>query len=168
MGAKTYEGKLVAPAKARFAVVVSRFNEFVTSKLLDGAMDAFARHGVGEASLEVVWSPGSFEIPVLAQRLAGSGKYAAVVCLGAVIRGGTEHHQYIASEVAKGVASAGMSTGVPCIFGVLTCDTVEQAIERAGTKAGNKGADAAAAAIEMANLLAQLPAAGAGGSRAKK
>ena len=167
MAAKTYEGKLVAPAKARFAVVVSRFNEFVTSKLLDGAMDAFARHGVDAGNLEVVWSPGSFEIPVLAQRLAGSGNYAAVVCLGAVIRGGTEHHQYIASEVAKGVAGAAMKTGVPCIFGVLTCDTVEQAIERAGTKAGNKGADAAAAAIEMANLLTQLPAA-AGGSRAKK
>jgi len=112
---------------------------------------------VAEANIEVTWSPGSFEIPVLAQRLAGSGRYAAVVCLGAVIRGGTDHYQYIASEVAKGVAAAAMSTGVPCLFGVLTCDTIEQAIERSGTKSGNKGADAAAAAIEMANLMAQLP-----------
>ncbi len=157
MSAKTYEGKVVAPTKAKFAVIVSRFNEFVTSKLLAGALDAFTRHGVKEADVEVVWSPGSFEIPLLAQKLAGAGKYAAVVCLGAVLRGGTEHHQYIASEVAKGVAQAALATGVPCIFGVLTCDTVEQAVERAGTKSGNKGADAAVAAIEMANLLAQLP-----------
>ncbi len=168
MSAKTYEGKLVAPAKARFAVIVSRFNEFVTSKLLAGAMDAFARHGVKDADIEVVWSPGSFEIPVLAHRLAGSGKYAAVVCLGAVIRGGTEHYQYIAAEVSKGIAAAAVATGVPCLFGVLTCDTIEQAIERAGTKAGNKGADAAAAAIEMVNLLAQLPGGAAGRSPAKK
>ena len=168
MPAKTYEGKLVAPAKAKFAVVVSRFNEFITNKLLGGAMDAFVRHGVAEDALEVVWSPGSFEIPVIAHRLAGSGQYAAVVCLGAVIRGGTEHHQYIASEVSKGIAAAALATGVPCIFGVLTCDTIEQAIERAGTKAGNKGADAAAAAIEMANLLVQLPPAPATPSQAKR
>jgi 6,7-dimethyl-8-ribityllumazine synthase len=159
MSAKTYEGKLVAPARAKFAVVVSRFNEFVTGRLLGGAMDAFTRHGVAESGVAVVWSPGSFEIPMICQRLAASGRYAAVVCLGAVIRGGTDHHQYIASEVAKGVASASLSTGVPCIFGVLTCDTIEQAIERAGAKSGNKGADAAVAAIEMANLLSQLPAA---------
>ena len=116
-------------------------------------------HGdrVGEADIEVFWSPGSFEIPTLALRLAGGRRYAAVICLGAVIRGGTEHHQYIASEVAKGVAAAALDTGVPCIFGVLTCDSVEQAIERAGAKAGNKGADAAASAIEMANLISQLP-----------
>ncbi len=158
MAAKTYEGKLVAPADARFAVVVSRFNEFITSRLLAGAMDAFVRHGVAEGSIEVVWSPGSWEIPVICRRLAGSGRYAAVVCLGAVIRGGTEHYQYIASEAAKGIAQAALSTGVPCIFGVLTCESIEQAIERAGTKAGNKGADAAVAAIEMANLLALLPA----------
>lgn len=157
MPLKTYEGKLVAPPKARFAVVVSRFNEFVTSKLLGGAVDALTRHEVPEANIEVVWSPGSFEIPLLAQRLAKSGKYAAVVCLGAVIRGGTDHWQYIAAEVSKGVATAALTTGVPCIFGVLTCDTIEQAIERAGTKSGNKGADAAVAAIEMVNLLAQLP-----------
>ena len=157
MSVKVFEGNLVAPAKAKFAVVVSRFNEFVTSKLLGGAIDTFDRHGVKESNVEVVWSPGSFEIPVLTQRLAASGRYAAVVCLGAVIRGGTDHYQYIASEVAKGVAAAGLATGVPCIFGVLTCDTIEQAIERAGAKAGNKGADAARAAIEMTNLLEQLP-----------
>jgi len=152
-----YQGTLIAPAKARFAVVVSRFNEFVTAKLLSGAMDAFRRHGAAEANIDVVWSPGSFEMPVIAARLAGSGAYAAVVCLGAVIRGGTDHHQYIASEAAKGIAQAAMKTGVPCIFGVLTCDSLEQAIERAGAKSGNKGADAAVAAIEMANLLGQLP-----------
>jgi 6,7-dimethyl-8-ribityllumazine synthase len=156
---KTYEGKLVAPADVRFAIVVSRFNEFVTSKLLGGAIDAMTRHHVEAERIDVVWSPGSFEIPLLAKRLAGGGSYAAVVCLGAVIRGGTDHNRYIASEVAKGVAMAGLETGVPCIFGVLTCDTVEQAIERAGTKAGNKGSDAARGAIEMANLLAKLPGA---------
>jgi 6,7-dimethyl-8-ribityllumazine synthase len=151
-----YQGSLVAPAKARFALLVSRFNEFVTSKLLEGAKDALLRHGVQEADIDVVRSPGSFEIPLLAQTLAAGGRYAAVVCLGAVIRGGTDHYQYIASEVAKGVAAATMKTGVPCIFGVLTCDSIEQAVERAGAKAGNKGADAAVAAIEMANLLPQL------------
>ncbi|MBS3734759.1 MAG: 6,7-dimethyl-8-ribityllumazine synthase [Phycisphaerae bacterium] len=154
---KQYHGELVAPAGATFAIVVSRFNELITSKLLDGATDALRRHGVEDANVEVVWAPGSWEIPLVAQKLAGSDRYAAVVCLGAVIRGGTDHHQYIASEVAKGVAQAQMSTGVPCVFGVLTCDTIEQAVERAGTKAGNKGADAAAAALEMANLLGQLP-----------
>ena len=157
-----YQGKLVAPADARFAVVVSRFNEFVTNKLLSGAIDELTRHGVGDDNIDVVWSPGSFEIPVLTKRLAASKEYAAVLCLGAVIRGGTEHHQYIAAEVAKGVAMAGMETAVPCIFGVLTCDTIEQAIERAGTKAGNRGADAARAAIEMANLIEQLPKAAKG------
>jgi len=154
---KEYKGELVAPAKAKFAVLVSRFNEFVTGKLLSGCLDALERHGVDEANVEVVWSPGSFEIPVLAQNLAASGRYAAVICLGAVIRGGTDHYQYIAAEVAKGVAAAATKTGVPCIFGVLTCDTIEQAVERAGSKAGNKGSDAAVSAIEMANLLAQLP-----------
>jgi len=154
-----YQGKLVAPAKARFAVIVSRFNEFVTSKLLGGALDALNRHGADDANVDVIWSPGSFEIPLLAERTAAGGRYAAVICLGAVIRGGTDHYQYIASEVAKGVAAAAMKTSVPCIFGVLTCDTIEQAVERAGTKAGNKGADAAVAAIEMVNLLEQLPAA---------
>ena len=155
----TYEGKLVAPAGAKFAVLVSRFNEFVTGKLLSGAVDALTRHDVSAADIDVVWSPGSFEIPLLARRLAASGVYSAVLCLGAVIRGGTDHHQYIASEVAKGVAMVSIETGVPCIFGVLTCDTIEQAVERAGAKAGNKGADAAVAALETVNLLSQLPAA---------
>ena len=153
----TYQGKLVAPAKAKFAIVVSRFNEFVTSKLLGGALDTLHRHGVKEGDVDIVWSPGSFEIPVLTSRLAGSGRYAGVICLGAVIRGGTDHYQYIAAEVTKGIAAAATSSGVPCIFGILTCDTLEQAIERSGTKAGNKGADAALAAIEMANLLQQIP-----------
>ncbi|HOD83672.1 MAG: 6,7-dimethyl-8-ribityllumazine synthase [Planctomycetes bacterium ADurb.Bin126] len=155
---KEYQGKLLAPAKAKFAVLVSRFNEFITNKLLGGAMDALKRHGVADDDIEVVWSPGSFEIPLLALKLASSGRYAAVICLGAVIRGGTDHYQYVASEVTKGIAQATLQTGVPCIFGVLTCDTIDQAIERAGTKAGNKGADAATAAIEMANLIDQLPA----------
>lgn len=155
-----YQGKLVAPAKAKFAVIVSRFNEFVSARLLSGATDALVRHGVDQANVDVVWSPGSFEMPVIASRLAGSGTYAAIICLGAVIRGGTPHHQYIAAEAAKGIAATAMRTGVPCIFGVLTCDTIEQAIERAGAKAGNKGAEAATAAIEMANLLGQLPRTG--------
>ena len=165
---KEYHGNLVAPEQARFAVVVSRFNEFVTNKLLGGGMDALGRHGVPDDHVEVVWSPGSFEIPLLAQRLASSGQYAAVICLGAVIRGGTDHYQYIASEVAKGVAQASMNTSVPCIFGVLTCDTIEQAVERSGTKAGNKGADAAAAAIEMVNLIEQLPSARQDASKSGK
>jgi 6,7-dimethyl-8-ribityllumazine synthase len=155
---KEYHGQLVAPEGARFAVIVSRFNEFVTSKLLGGCLDALRRHGTEEANIDVVWSPGSFEIPLIAQKLASSGQYAAVICVGAVIRGGTDHYQYVAAEVSKGVAHASLATGVPCIFGVLTCDTIEQAIERAGAKSGNKGADAAVAAIEMANLLKQLPA----------
>ena len=162
---KQYEGKLVASGEARFAIVVSRFNEFITSKLLAGATDALSRHEVPGDNVEVIWSPGSFEIPLLTQQLAASGRYSAVICLGAVIRGGTEHHQYIASEVAKGVAAAALKTSVPCIFGVLTCDTIEQAVERAGTKAGNKGADAAIAAIEMVNLLQQLPPGGQSGSQ---
>lgn len=153
---KTYQGKLIAPAEAKFAVLISRFNEFITSKLLGGAVDALKRHGVDEANIELVWSPGSFEIPILAQKLASTGQYAAVICLGAVIRGGTDHYQYVASEVSKGIAQVSLASGVPCIFGVLTCDNIEQAIERAGTKSGNKGADAALAAIEMANLIQQI------------
>ena len=152
----TYQGKLVAPAKAKFAIVVSRFNEFITAHLLAGAIDALQRHGVAEGAIDVVWAPGSFEMPLVAVRLAQSKKYAAVICLGAVIRGGTDHYQYVAAEAAKGVAAAAMKTGVPCIFGILTCESIEQAIERAGGKAGNKGADAAASAIEMVNLFASL------------
>ncbi len=148
-----YEGKLVAPKTAKFAIVVGRFNEFITNKLLGGATDMLIRHDVADDAIDVVWSPGAFEIPLVAKRLAATHKYAAVICLGAVIRGGTDHYEYVAAEAAKGVAQASMETGVPCIFGVLTCDTIEQAIERAGTKAGNKGSEAAAAAIEMANLM---------------
>ena len=155
-----YQGKLVAPPGAKFALLVGRFNEFVTSKLLAGAIDELTRHDVADENIDVIWSPGSFEIPLLAKTLASSGKYAAVVCLGAVLRGGTDHYQFISAEVTKGIAMAGMETSVPCIFGVLTCDTIEQAIERAGTKAGNKGSDAARAAIEMANLIGQLPTKG--------
>jgi 6,7-dimethyl-8-ribityllumazine synthase len=154
--ANIYQGRLVA-GKHRFGVVVSRFNEFITAKLLGGCLDTLERHGVDSDAIDVAWTPGSFEVPVIARRMAESGKYAAVICLGAVIRGSTPHFDYIASEVAKGVAQVGMATGVPTIFGVITTDSIEQAIERAGTKAGNKGADAAASAIEMANLVDLLP-----------
>ena len=153
--ANVYQGRLVA-GKHRFGVVVSRFNEFISSRLLAGCLDALERHGVDTDAVDVAWTPGSFEIPVVAKRMAESGRYAAVICLGAVIRGSTPHFDYIAAEVAKGVAQVGMATGVPTIFGVITTDTLEQAIERAGAKAGNKGADAAQSAIEMANLMDQL------------
>jgi 6,7-dimethyl-8-ribityllumazine synthase len=154
--AKVYRGDLTAP-EGRFAIVAGRFNEFIGSKLLNGALDCLARHGVADDAVEVAWAPGSFEIPLVAGRLAASGRYAAVICLGAVIRGETDHYEYVASEAAKGVAMASVSTGVPVIFGILTTDTLEQAINRAGAKTGNKGADAALAAIEMANLMAVLP-----------
>ena len=154
--ANVYQGRLVA-GKHRFGVVVSRFNEFISAKLLGGCLDALERHGVDPEAVDVAWTPGSFEIPVVARRMATSGKYDAVICLGAVIRGGTPHFDYIAAEVSKGVAQVGLETGLPVIFGVITTDTLEQAIDRAGAKAGNKGADAAASAIEMANLLDQLP-----------
>ena len=154
--ANVYQGRLVA-GKHRFGVVVSRFNEFISSRLLAGCLDALQRHGADPDAVDVAWTPGSFEIPVVAKRMAESGRYAAVICLGAVIRGSTPHFDYIAAEVAKGIAQAGMASGVPTIFGVITTDTLEQAIERAGTKAGNKGADAATSAIEMANLLDLLP-----------
>ena len=151
----TIQGQLLAGDQA-FAVVVSRFNEFISSRLLGGALDALERHGVDEQNVTVVWAPGSFELPVVVKKLATGGKYAAVIALGAVIRGATPHFEYVAGEVAKGIAQVALATGVPCTFGVLTTDTIEQAIERAGTKAGNRGADAAAAAIEMVNLFAQL------------
>lgn len=153
--AKTFEGKLLAEG-LRFGVVVSRFNEFITNKLLAGAMDALNRHGGSSDNIEIAWVPGTFEIPVVAQKMAASGKYDAVICLGAVIRGATPHFDYIAAEVTKGIAQVGMNTGVPTIYGVITTDTIEQAIERAGTKVGNKGFDAAEAAIEMANLLREI------------
>ena len=152
---KSYEGKLSAEGLS-FAIVVSRFNEFITNKLLSGALDALTRHGAEDQQIEVAWVPGSFEIPVVAQRLAESGEYDAVICLGAVIRGATPHFEFVASEAAKGIAQAGMQTGVPVIFGVITSDTVEQAVNRAGTTAGNRGFDAAMAAIEMSNLMGKI------------
>jgi 6,7-dimethyl-8-ribityllumazine synthase len=152
---KVIEGKLIAK-DLKFAIVVSRFNDFITSKLLDGAMDAIIRHGGSNNNVDVVRVPGAFEMPVVAKKLAETKKYDAIVCLGAVIRGATPHFEYIASEVAKGLATVSLETGVPVSFGVLTTDTLEQAIERAGTKAGNKGFDAAMSAIEMANLFKQL------------
>ena len=154
--AKKYEGKLVASG-LRFGIVASRFNELITNKLLSGAMDCLIRHGATEDEVEVAWVPGAFEIPLTAKKLATSGRYQALICLGAVIRGATPHFDYVAAEVSKGVANVGLETGTPVIFGVITADTIEQAIERAGTKAGNKGWDAALAAIEMANLQRELP-----------
>lgn len=156
---QTYSAKLDATG-LRFALVVSRFNEFITSRLLAGARDALLRHNAAEKDLEEVWVPGSWELPLASKVLAGSGRYDAVICLGCVMRGQTDHHQYIANEATKGLAQVSLETGVPIGFGVLTTDSIEQAVERAGTKAGNKGADAALSALEMANLLKQLPAKG--------
>lgn len=152
---KVYEGKLVAEG-LKFGIVAGRFNEFITGKLVEGALDALARHGAADEDIEIAWVPGSFEIPLAAQKMAKSGKYDAVICLGALIRGSTPHFDYIAAEASKGIAQVGMSTGVPTIFGVITTENIEQAIERAGTKAGNKGFDAAMTAIEMANLLRSM------------
>jgi 6,7-dimethyl-8-ribityllumazine synthase len=151
----TIEGQLVA-TDLRFGIVVSRFNSLITGRLLEGALDALSRHGANLDAVDVVWVPGTFEIPVVAQRLTGTGRYHAVICLGCLIRGGTPHFDYLAAEVTKGVAQAGLSSGVPTVFGVLTTDTIEQAIERAGTKAGNKGFDAGVTAIEMADVMRQL------------
>jgi len=152
----TYEGTKTG-ASGRFAIVASRFNESVVDQLVKGAKEGFKRQGVADESVDLIWVPGSFEVPLVAKRLASSGRYAAVVCLGAVIRGDTDHYEYVAGAAARGVAEASLSTGVPVIFGILTCATEEQALERAGGKEGNKGYDAASAAIEMANLLRQLP-----------
>ena len=149
---KTYEGKLISD-DLKFAIVVGRFNEFIGSKLLSGAIDGLKRHGSKEEDIEIVWVPGAFEIPLVAKKLAKSKKYDAVICLGAVIRGSTPHFDYVSSEVSKGIANTSLDTEIPIIFGVLTTDNIEQAIERAGTKSGNKGYDAAITAIEMANLL---------------
>ncbi len=149
---KIYEGNLTAE-KGKFAIVVGRFNEFIGSKLLSGCIDALKRHGVPEENIEMAWVPGAFEIPLIAKKFAESEKYDAVITLGAVIRGSTPHFDYVASELAKGVAQVSLSTSVPIVFGVLTTDNIEQAIERAGTKSGNKGAEAAKNAIEMVNLL---------------
>lgn len=149
------EGQLIAQ-DLKIAIVVARFNEFIGSKLVGGALDVLKRHGVSEDAIDLAWVPGAYEIPLVAQKMAASGKYDAVITLGAVIKGATAHFDYVCSEVSKGVATASMNTGVPVIFGVLTTDTIEQAIERAGTKAGNKGYDCAVSAIEMANLLKNL------------
>lgn len=153
--AKVIEGKLVAQG-LKFGIVVARFNEFITNKLLGGAIDALERHGTLTDDIEVAWVPGAYEIPMIAQKMALSKKYDAVICLGTVIRGSTPHFDYVCAEVSKGVAQVGLTSGIPTIFGVLTTETIEQAIERAGTKAGNKGFDAAVTAIEMANLLKSL------------
>ncbi len=153
--AKIYEGGLVAEG-LKFGVVAARFNEFITNTLVGGAMDALTRHGAAADDIELAWVPGAFEIPLVAKKMAASKKYDAVICLGAVIRGNTPHFDYVCAEVSKGVAHVGMESGVPTIFGVLTTETIEQAVERAGTKAGNKGFDAAVSAIEMANLLKAL------------
>jgi 6,7-dimethyl-8-ribityllumazine synthase len=154
MGA-VFEGDLLGK-DVKIGLVVARFNEFITGKLLSGAKDALSRHGVVDEKIDIAWVPGSFEIPIVAQKMAASKKYDAVICLGAVIRGATPHFEYIAAEVSKGIAKIGLDTGIPVMFGVITADTLEQAIERAGTKAGNKGFDAAVGAIEMVNLLRKI------------
>lgn len=155
MTIKINEGKLVSQ-DLKFGIITGRFNEFISSKLLNGAIDGLLRHGAEEGQIEVTWVPGAFEIPLAAQKMAASKKFDAVLCLGAVIRGSTPHFDYVSAEVSKGVAKVSLDTGVPVIFGVLTTDTIEQAIERAGTKAGNKGYEAAVTAIEMANLMKVL------------
>jgi len=152
----TYEGKLLGEG-LRFGIVASRFNELIVSRLLSGALDALQRHGVSEDEIETAWVPGGFELPLVAKKMAESGKYDAVICLGAIIRGATPHFEYVAAEASKGIAQVSLATGLPVIYGVITADTIEQAVERAGTKAGNRGSDAAMSAIEMANLLRTLP-----------
>lgn len=151
----TFEGKLV-PQGIRVGIVAARFNEFITSKLVAGAKDGLLRHDVKEEDIDVAWVPGAFEIPLIAKKLAKSGKYDAVICVGAVIRGSTSHYDYVCSEVSKGIASVSLESGIPVMFGVLTTDNIEQAIERAGTKAGNKGYDCALGAIEMVNLIQEI------------
>lgn len=152
---KTYTGKLLAPGK-RFGIIVSRFNEFITAKLLDGALDSLRRHNADEDKIEIFWTPGSFEIPLIAKKLAQSKKFDGIICLGAIIAGDTPHYEFIAAEVTKGIAQTTLELGIPISFGILTTDNLEQAIERAGTKAGNKGAQAAESIIEMINLLEQV------------
>ncbi len=154
---KTFEGNLLSK-NIRIGIVVARFNEFITSKLLSGAMDGLLRHNVQEDDIHVAWVPGAFEIPLIASKMAKSGKYDAVICLGTVIRGSTSHYDYVCNEVSKGIASVSLESGVPVLFGVLTTENIEQAIERAGTKAGNKGYDCAISAIEMVNLIHNMDA----------
>ncbi|HBU08122.1 MAG: 6,7-dimethyl-8-ribityllumazine synthase [Omnitrophica WOR_2 bacterium GWB2_45_9] len=152
---KTIEGNLIAKGK-KFVIAASRFNDFITKQLIDGCLDTLIRHGADKEKIELVYVPGAFEIPLIAQKLARTKGFDAVICLGAVIRGSTPHFDYVASEVSKGVAQVSLDTGIPVIFGVITADTIEQAIERAGTKDGNKGKDAAISAIEMVNLITQI------------
>lgn len=152
---KTYEGKLVSEG-IKIGIIVTRFNEFITSKLLSGAMDGLLRHDVAEDDIDVAWVPGAFEIPLIASKMAKSGKYDAVICLGAVIRGTTTHYDYVCSEVSKGIANVSLTSDIPVMFGVLTTENIEQAIERAGTKAGNKGYECALGAIEMVNLIKKI------------
>ena len=152
---KTFEGKLVSK-DIKVGIVAARFNEFITSKLLSGAVDALKRHEVKENHIEVAWVPGAFEIPLIASKMAKSGKYDTVICLGAVIRGSTTHYDYVCSEVSKGIAQVSLNSGIPVMFGILTTESIEQAIERAGTKAGNKGFDCAVSAIEMVNLIKDI------------
>lgn len=153
--AKVIKADLIGKG-SKFGIVVSRFNEFISNKLLDGALDGLTRHAVDEKNIDIAWTPGSFEIPVIAKAMAGTKKYDAIICLGAIIRGATPHFDYIASEASKGIAKVSLDSGIPCIFGIITADTLEQAIERAGTKNGNKGRDAALSAIEMANLISKI------------
>ena len=152
---KTFEGKLVSE-DIKVGIIVARFNEFITSKLLSGALDTLTRHEVKEENIQVAWVPGAFEIPLIASKMAESGKYDAVICLGAVIRGSTSHYDYVCSEVSKGIASVSLKSGIPVMFGVLTTENIEQAIERAGSKAGNKGSECAQGAIEMVNLIWEI------------
>ena len=152
---KTIEGNLIAKGK-KFGIIASRFNDFITKELVSGCLDMLTRHGANNEDLSITWVPGAFEVPLLAQRLAKSKSYDALICLGTIIRGSTPHFEYIASEVAKGIAKVSLDTGLPVIFGIITADTIEQAVERAGTKEGNKGRDAALSAIEMANLLDKI------------
>lgn len=153
--ANVIQGNLVC-GKEKYCIVIARFNEFIGSKLLAGAIDELVRHGVSQDDIDVVWTPGAFEIPIVAKKVAASKKYAAVIALGAIIKGSTPHFDYVSAELSKGIAHVALETGIPVMFGVLTTDNIEQAIERAGTKAGNKGSDAAKGAIEMVNLLQQL------------
>lgn len=152
--AQVFEGKLIGDTQ-RFGIVISRFNEFITNKLLSGCLDALTRHGVDADNIDIAWVPGAFEMPLVAQKMT-TRNYDAVICLGAVIRGATPHFEYVSAEVTKGIAQVGLNSGIPVIYGVITADTIEQAIERAGTKAGNKGVDAAVAALEMVNLLKEI------------
>ncbi len=153
---KVYEGKLVSEKEIKVAIICARFNEFIVSKLLSGALDALERHNIKKENIEIAWVPGAFEIPLIASKMANTKKYDTIICLGAVIRGSTTHYDYVCSEVSKGIASVGLKSDIPVMFGVLTTENIEQAIERAGTKAGNKGFETAIGAIEMVNLIREI------------